>query len=341
MARDAATVTTEVSTESATDGTVDGTAEVTVDGTTEVTHRIEVSAPASAVYRIVAEVGLWPLYFPPTVRAERTGGDETDERIRIWALANGELRTWESRRRLDPAGLRIEFEQIEPREPVAAMGGTWRVTERPDGGCTVELDHFYRAVDGDPVAHERISRAVDTNSRSELEHLRRAAERGDAERELLFDFADTETFTGSIEEAYAFIYEASRWPERLPHVARLELREEETGLQFMEMDTRSPDGSLHTTASGRVCEPLRRITYKQTILPPVLHAHNGEWRFEEGPDGTVKVTSYHQVLLDPAGIDALPDPPKTLADARQAVRHALGSNSRATMAKARAFVQAG
>jgi hypothetical protein len=127
MARDAETVTTDV--------TTDVSTEVTVDGTTEVTHRIEVAAPATAVYRIVAEVGLWPLYFPPTVRAERTGGDETDERIRIWALANGELRTWESRRRLDPAGLRIEFAQIEPREPVAAMGGTWRITERPDAAA--------------------------------------------------------------------------------------------------------------------------------------------------------------------------------------------------------------
>src|SRR5689334_5050275 len=81
----------------------------------ELTHRIRVSAPAEAAYRIVADVSLWPLYFPPTVRAERISGDGAAERIRLWAVANGELRSWESRRRLYPAARRVEFEQAEPR----------------------------------------------------------------------------------------------------------------------------------------------------------------------------------------------------------------------------------
>ncbi|PKK13866.1 MAG: cyclase [Thermomonospora sp. CIF 1] len=305
---------------------------------TEVSHRIDVAAPAQAVYRIVADVSRWPLYFPPTVRAERIDGDDAEERIRIWALANGELRTWESRRRLYPDRHRVEFEQTRPQHPVAAMGGAWTIRPRPDGGCTVVLDHHYRAVDDDPVGLDRIARAVDSNSRSELEHLRRAAERGDAEAELLLDFSDTETVTGPLEEVYDFIYDVAKWPERIPHVQRIEVREDTPGLQYMEMDTRSPDGSVHTTISGRVCLP-RRISYKQVKLPPVLAAHNGEWLFEPGPDGTVTVTARHQVILDPEGIAALPDPPPSPAAAREAVRHALGSNSRATMAKAREFVE--
>ncbi|MCE0445510.1 aromatase/cyclase [Streptomyces tricolor] len=304
------------------------------------THRIEVAAPAKAVYRDRRRSGPAAAVLPPTVRAERTGGDGTEERIRIWALANGDLRTWESRRRLDPVTFRIEFEQIQPREPVAAMGGTWRITERGDGGCTVELDHFYRAVDGDPVAHERITRAVDTNSRSELEHPRRAAERGDAGAGAAVRLRRHRDHHRLDRGAYAFIYEASRWPERLPHVARIELREEETGLQFMEMDTRSPGrlAAHHGVRPGLRAAAADHLQADHSAAGAPgaqrgVAVRGGPGGHREGSPRTIKV------LLDPAGIEALPHPPATLADARQAVRHALGSNSRATMARAREFAQ--
>ncbi|MEY9876247.1 aromatase [Streptacidiphilus sp. MAP12-33] len=319
----------------------------TTAGTTRMTHRIDVAAQPEAVYRIVADVARWPLYFPPTVRAAQTSvtesadGGATEETIRLWALANGRLRTWESRRSLRPQSLQVEFEQVTPASPVALMGGAWRLEPTPEGGTSVRLEHWFRAAGDDPAALEQITRAVDTNSRSELEHLRRAAERGDTEAELYLDFSDSETVAGSLSDVYDFVYEAAKWPVRLPHVARLELQEDEPGLQFMEMDTRSPDGSVHTTASGRVCETDRRITYKQTTLPPAFLAHNGEWTFEAHPeDDTVTVTSRHFVLLDPEGLAKLPQPPASLDAAKQAVRHALGSNSRATMAKAREFAEA-
>lgn len=306
---------------------------------TEVTHRIEVAAPAQAVYRIVSDVSLWPLYFPPTVRAERVSGDDSGELIRIWALANGELRTWQSRRTFCLAQRRVEFEQVQPREPVAAMGGAWSIEEKGDGLCTVILDHHYRATGDDAANLDRIARAVETNSVAELEHLRRAVERAERENELLLDFSDTETIAGSVEDTYDFIYDVAKWPERIPHVLRIELREDEAGLQYMEMDTRTPDGSVHTTVSGRVCTPSRRIVYKQTKLPPALQAHTGEWVFEPAPGGAVTVTARHQVILDPEGIAALPKPPESLGAARAAVRNALGANSRATLARARDFVE--
>ncbi|MFG2806249.1 aromatase/cyclase [Streptomyces sp. DT199] len=306
---------------------------------TQVTHRIDIEAPADAVYRVVSDVRLWPLYFPPTVRAERTRGDDSDEHIRIWAVAHGEVRTWESRRRLDPAARSVRFEQTRPADPVAAMGGRWEVRERGDKACTVVLDHHYRAVGDDPAALARIAEAVETNSVSELDHLRLAAERSGTEEDLLLDFSDTEVITGSAADVYDFLHDAAKWPDRLGHVVRLDLREKEPGLQYMEMDTRAPDGSVHTTVSGRVCFPQRQIVYKQTKLPPVLRAHNGEWLVEDAADGTVRVTARHQVLLDPEGIAALPAPPATLQAARDAVQHSLSSNSRATLARARAFAE--
>lgn len=308
---------------------------------THAVHRVDIAAPAPVIYAIIADVGSWPLYFPPTVRAQRVSGDASEERIRIWALANGELRTWISRRRLDEAALRIEFAQTEPRGPVAGMGGVWQIEERGDGTCGVVLEHTYRAAGDDAADLALITRAVDTNSRSELDALKAAAERQGAEGGLLHAFEDSDTFPGSVEDAYDFVYDCGKWPDRIPHVLRMDVTEKVPGLQYMEMDTKSPDGSVHTTRSGRVCVRPELIVYKQTRLPGVLLAHTGEWAFEAVDGGRVRVTSRHRVILDPDALAALPVPPASLSEARTAVRNALGANSRATIAAVRARAEAG
>jgi aromatase len=311
---------------------------------THVEHTIDVAAPADTVARIIGDVSSWPLYFPPTVHAERLqawqeqdGG--TEETIQIWALANGDLRTWTSRRRLSADGRRIDFRQVHSPAPVATMGGTWQLEDTDDGGCRVRLDHHYSAIDDDVEALHLIERAVDTNSRAELAALKASAERVEQDG-VLFTFEDTDLMDGALSQAYAFLRDADLWPHRLPHVARLDLTETPPGLQVMEMDTRSPDGSVHTTRSGRVCFDDQRIVYKQTTLPKGLAAHVGQWTFEELPTGRISVSSRHSVIIDIDALATLPRPPADLADARAAVRHALGSNSRATLAAAREHVRA-
>ena len=46
----------------------------------------------------------WPRIFPPTIHVDQVERDGTQERIRIWATANGEPKNWTSRRTLDPDG---------------------------------------------------------------------------------------------------------------------------------------------------------------------------------------------------------------------------------------------
>ncbi|MGC5412953.1 SRPBCC family protein, partial [Streptomyces sp. DT225] len=75
--------------------------------TREVEHEITVRAAASEVYRLLAEVENWPRLFPPSVHVEQLEADGDQERIRIWATANGEAKSWTSIRVLDPEGLRI------------------------------------------------------------------------------------------------------------------------------------------------------------------------------------------------------------------------------------------
>ncbi|GAA2501919.1 aromatase/cyclase [Streptomyces gobitricini] len=306
-------------------------------------HSITVAASPAAIYDLVADVSAWPQVFGPTVHVEvleeapEAGGEQL---LRIWAVANEKVRTWTSRRTLDPVSRTITFRQVVSAAPVASMGGEWRVEPLEDGRTRVVLLHDYRATDDDPAAEELIEQAVDRNSRAELAALKNAAELGDARDELHFTFHDSEVVTGAAGDVYAFLDRADLWPQRLPHVARLDLTEDEPGIQHMDMDTRSPDGSTHNTTSVRVCfEDRNMIVYKQLRVPVAMSGHTGRWVIESLGDGTVRATSWHTVTLDPEGVRAALGPEATLAEARALVRKALGTNSSTTLRHAKQFAE--
>lgn len=316
---------------------------------THTEHVVTISAPPQAAYQVISDVSLWPVFFPPTVHCARVSGDDTDERIRVWAFANGEVKTWTSHRWLEPEHCRVAFSQEVTQAPVESMSGEWSVEPRP-GGSLVRLTHAFTAAGDDPGALELISRAVDHNSQAELNALKVAAERlgqaGDQTGDQTGDpsglvsvFEGSELITGSTAQAYDFIYRCQDWPARLPHVSRVDLREDVPGLQVMEMDTRAPDGSTHTTKSGRVCLSPDQIVYKQTQVPPILAAHVGEWLFGEVPGG-VRLTGRHRVVIDSEAVPAVLGPGATVASAQPKVRDALLANSMATIRQAKAHVEA-
>ncbi|PSL52682.1 aromatase [Saccharothrix carnea] len=302
----------------------------------EVEHEIKVHAPAEEVYRLIAEVANWPQLFPPSVHVEHLERGDAHERIRIWATANGEAKTWTSRRELDPAALRVDFRQEVSQAPVASMGGAWLVEPLSGDECRVRLLHDYRAVDDDPERLAWIDQAVDRNSTSELAAMKANAELASAG--LLTTFDDTVRIEGSAEDAYDFINEAALWQERLPHVARVSLQEDTPGLQVLEMDTRTKDGSVHTTKSVRVCLPHRRIVYKQVVLPALMTLHTGHWLFEPDGDGVV-VTSRHTVAINEANIAKVLGEDADLDRARAFVRTALSTNSLATLGHAKDYAE--
>jgi aromatase len=322
------------------------TAHVTGIHVTE--HSVTVAAPPDTVYALVADVTAWPQVFGPTVHVEvleeSHGDDGTgtgEQLLRIWAIANEQVRTWTSRRTLDARARVITFRQVVSAAPVATMGGTWRVEPLEDGTTRVVLLHDYRAVNDDPEAEQLIERAVDRNSVAELAALKNAAELGESAEELQFTFSDSVTVAGAAGDVYAFLDRADLWPERLPHVARLALTEDEPGIQHMDMDTRSPDGSLHNTTSVRVCfEDRKQIVYKQLRVPVAMRVHTGRWTIEPSGDGeTLTVTSWHTVVLDPEGVRTALGPEATLAEARALVRKALGTNSSTTLRHAKQFAE--
>ncbi|WP_411107570.1 aromatase/cyclase [Streptomyces sp. cmx-4-9] len=308
--------------------------------TREVEHEITIGAPAAAVYQLLADVTNWPRIFPPTIHVDQVEAEGNEEKIRIWATANGQPKNWTSRRTLDPEGLRITFRQEVPAEPVKHMGGTWIIEELGADESRVRLLHDYSAINDDPHDLLWIERAVDKNSTSELAALKTNVELAHAAEteELTFSFVDTVQIAGNAKDAFDFINEADRWAERLPHVAVVRLAEDTPGLQELEMDTRAKDGSVHTTKSYRVVFPHHKIAYKQVTLPALMTLHTGEWTFEDNAEGFT-ASSQHTVTLNTDNIARILGPEATVADARAYVHTALSTNSSATLAHAKAYAE--
>ncbi|MEU3891387.1 aromatase/cyclase [Streptomyces sp. NPDC029041] len=295
------------------------------------THEVTVAAPAGVVYGLISDAVRWPLFFPPNVHVEQLEFDGDSERLRMWATANGQVRSWTSRRLLDPALRRVEFRQELPAAPVQAMGGTWTVDALGADRSRLTLLHEFTVADDAPDDVAWVERATDTNSRTELDSLRRLAEQWGRLDDLVLSFEDSVRVHGPAELVYDFLYRIGDWPELVPHVSRLDFTEDEPGVQVMSMDTRTADGSSHTTRSVRVCFPhAGRIVYKQTATPLLMSAHTGEWSVV--PDETgVTVLAQHSVVLREENIARVLGEDADLAQARRYVREALGRNSTATL----------
>ncbi|MFF9778205.1 aromatase/cyclase [Streptomyces sp. NPDC013978] len=295
------------------------------------THEVTVAAPAGVVYGMVSDAVRWPLFFPPNVHVEQLEFDGDSERLRMWAVANDQVRSWTSRRLLDPGRRRVEFRQELPAAPVQSMGGTWIVDALGADRSRLTLLHEFTVADDAPDDVAWVQRATDTNSRAELDNLRSLAERWGRLDELVLSFEDSVRVNGPSELVYDFLYRIGDWPELVPHVSRLDFTEDEPGVQVMSMDTRTADGSSHTTESVRVCFPhAGRIVYKQTATPLLMSAHTGEWSVV--PDETgVTVYSQHSVVLREENITRVLGEDADVARARRYVREALGHNSTATL----------
>ncbi|MDK0524605.1 aromatase/cyclase [Streptomyces sp. ML-6] len=295
------------------------------------THAVEVAAPAGVVYGMISNAVRWPLFFPPNVHVERLEFDGRDERLRMWAVANGQVRSWLSRRVQDPEARRIDFRQQHPQAPVESMNGSWSVRERPGGTSLLTLLHDFTVIDDRPEDVSWTRRAVDTNSTAELAQVKHLAERWTRLDELVLSFEDAVRVKGPAELVYDFLYRVGDWPELVPHVARLDLTEDAPGVQVMAMDTRTADGATHTTESVRICFPhAGRIVYKQTRTPALMEAHTGEWSVLPDESG-VTVISQHNVVLREEAVERVLGEGADLARARRHVREALGRNSTATL----------
>ncbi|MET9735948.1 aromatase/cyclase [Streptomyces sp. NPDC006458] len=292
-----------------------------------VTRNVHVAAPAGVVYALMADTSKWPLYFSPNVHVERLEFDGQHERIRVWALMDGQLRSWVSARRLDQVERRIEFRQELPESSLREMlGGAMSVRSQGPRDTTLELGIDITTFD-DPDADRAQARlAAERSIRTQLRELKSVAEQWTRLDELTLTFEDSMRIKGAPELVYDFLYRADAWPGLVPYVARVDLTEEAPGVQRIAMEAVTEYGT-HNTESIRICFPhAGRIICKQTVNPALLAAHTTEWSV--APDETgVTVTVRHSVVLREEDIAAVLGEGAGLADARRQVREMLGRNS--------------
>ncbi|WP_406415614.1 aromatase/cyclase [Streptomyces sp. NBC_00873] len=298
------------------------------------THHVHVAAPAGVVYAVLADAAKLPLYFSPNVHVERLEFDGERERLRMWSLMDGQLKSWTSWRHLDLVERRIEFRQELPAAPLDSIGGVLSLRGKGPYDTELELLYGFTVIDDLPDDAAWVERVAGLNSRTQLADLKSFAERWTRLDELVLSFDDSMRINGPAELVYDFLYRAGDWPELVPHVTRVGLTEDAPGVQRMTMETLTEYGS-HTTESVRICFPhAGRIIYKQTATPALLAAHTGEWSVV--PDETgVTVTAKQSVVLREENITAVLGEGADLAHARRHVRATLGRNCLALLTLAK------
>ncbi|WP_067794017.1 SRPBCC family protein [Actinomadura formosensis] len=291
----------------------------------------KVAAPAEAVFDLIADAPAWPQFFRPEVHAEYLSRGDGSDLLRRWFLTPEQdaVRVRTYRRVLDRGALRIAFENDEERTT-----GAWTFTPLSPDETGVEL-RYEPGSAGGSVPAELASEAA-----AWIDGITRAAEPpGGDLGDLVLSFEDTLFIGGAAADAYAVLYEADKWPERIEHVARLDMSEDVPGIQFFDMDTRTPDGAEHTTRSVRVCLPERLIVYKQINLPKLLAAHTGHWRFTPTREGLI-AGARHTVTVKPSALGIL-GPDATVEDARRYLRRVLGANSTKNLQLAKRWAEDG
>lgn len=274
---------------------------------------MSMAAPAGVVYGMLADAVRWPVFLPSHLHVERMDFDGVEEQLRVWELADGDVRSSHLRRTLDPQARAIGFEQRTGDPADAPVSGRWSV--EPEGeGSSVTLRQ-----DGAAAAHDVPER---------LRQVKEMAERWDRLDELLVAFEDSVHVEGPGELVYDFLYRMEDWVELIPHVEWTLVREDRPGVQLAAMDTCAEDsGETVTVESVRLCFPhAGRIVYKETLTPEPIASHSGEWSLLPDESG-VKVVSTHQVMLREEAIGRALGEQATPADARRHVRTWLGRAS--------------
>lgn len=285
------------------------------------------------LYDLVADAASWPAVFPPTVHVEYLEQGEREERLRIWALVDGKVSTWISRRNLNPGRLHIAFARESSRPPLDFMAGEWRFRPLVGGATDAVLRHRFMATGDDPESVAWINRALEHNDTRELGALDRTAELGRPVEEVLFSFTESAESSATSADMYGLVEAAELWPRRLPHVRRARLERPSPDVQELEIEAVDADGEPFTARSIRVCEPGRWIAFKQLTAPAPLLGHSGLWSFEPTPAGT-HATVRHTVLLDPAAVPAAFGARTTLAEARERITRSVRRASREMLARA-------
>lgn len=306
--------------------------------TAKAEYEVVVRASAAAVYRLLAEPENWPLMFQPFVHLEPLGIDRGLERIGMWTTSGEAVKHWVVLRRLEKDRLRLEFRPGIVPPPLEFTERHWSVEPLSDSECVARLIHDYRVATDDPATLETVRHQIDEIADAELAAVRAMAELEASSPELRLTLHDTVDIDGPPAAVYDFLYEAGHWPDRMPHVARVDLLHDTQDAQMVEMRTREAGGGLLTTKTARVGFPHRLIAYKHLLLPPIGKSHCVCLRIEGAPHGTT-VTCVQDVVLSESGVAELLGEGARLRTARDFAQRELSSKMRLILDHAKRYVE--
>jgi len=302
----------------------------------QIDHRVAIDAPYETVFDLVADVARWPQFHRSAIHAELVHSSDKGDLIQYWSLVDdATARTWRTVRTADLSAHRITFIYMDPEPPAVQIRGEWVFTESGPDQTLVELRHWITAPDDADLGP--LADRLEQDSKEHLETLSATAPRRAELDELVLSFTDPLFIAGSIEDAYDYLYRADLWPERIPHVVGLTMTEDVPNIQFFDMDTKAPDGSVHTVRSVRICLPPKLIVYKQIALPPMLDAHTGHWKFTEVPEG-VMAEARHSSTIKPSALSLLGSG-TTIGGARRFLRRLLSGNSMSNLTLAKKYAE--
>ncbi|MFE9291916.1 aromatase/cyclase [Streptomyces olivaceus] len=302
-----------------------------------VRDEVHVAAPLEQVRSLVEDVTGWTQLHTPAVHAEILSDTGAEHLVRHWAVTGRDsVRTWTARRTRAADGSRISFVHEEAEAPFASLGGAWTFQEQ-DGKTLVEMRHDFTLAEGEEGLADEVSTRLRTGARDYLRTLGHAAENREELNRLIISFTDSLFIAGNIKDAYDYLWEADKWEERIPHIAKLDLEEPAPGVQFFDMLTSTPDGSSHRTRSVRVTVEPDIIVYKQTELPALLDGHTGHWRFAQTPEGVI-AEARHTATIKPSALHILGEG-TTVLDARKHLRRVLSANSVSNLRLAKAYAE--
>jgi C7-C12 aromatase (ARO/CYC) len=302
-----------------------------------VQDEVVVEAPATAVRGLVEDFVGWTQLHKTAVHAEILEDNGTEKLIQHWEVADEHsVRTWKVRLTKEADGSRISFAHVGAESPFASLGGAWTFQEK-DGKTAVTLRHEFTLADDQEGLLDEVTARLHEGNQDYLQVLGHAAENREELEQLIIRFEDPLFIAGDIKDVYDYLWEADKWEERIPHIAKLELEQPADDVQFFNMDTSTPDGSTHRTRSVRIAIEPHIIVYKQTELPALLDGHTGHWKFTQTPEGVI-AEARHTATIKPSALHILGEG-TTVQDARNYLRRVLSANSMSNLRLAKAYAE--
>lgn len=112
---------------------------------------VDVAAPADVVFGLARDVERWPDLLPHYVAARRQAAPDQEGRLLVAFVARRPLVAvlglglpvaWRSLTWSEEGGRRLRF--VHRGGATGGMDVTWRIDDRPGGGCRVEIEHDFR-----------------------------------------------------------------------------------------------------------------------------------------------------------------------------------------------------